>query len=201
MNKYFISIFVLLISATAFSESEIPPAANIKVSPEWAKAQCASLPGKGITLAWSGLADKRSNSAVGTMKKKDQVLEVALASSMESVVGEAVKTVFENCGFNVETKKGADGIEISVEVTEFFAGAKKGFFTGETEAKGLIALHFAKSGASYDFNLGATKADKRLKKKNIEQLEGVLTGLLESVVTQIAESPALLEEIKKLAAK
>ncbi|MBI2092561.1 MAG: hypothetical protein HYT75_06185, partial [Deltaproteobacteria bacterium] len=117
------------------------------------------------------------------------------------VIGEAVKTVFKNCGFNVETKKGADGVETSVDVTDFFAGAKKGFLTGETEAKSSLSLHLAKGGASYDFNLGATKADKRLKKKNIAQLEEVLTGLLESVVTQIAESQALFEEIKKLAAK
>ncbi len=131
------------------------------------------------------------------MRSKDEV-EVNLAGDVDTTFGQAAKTLFKNCGFSVEGKD-ADGVKVSVDVTEFFAGSKKGFFTGETNAKGALVVNLIKDGASFNFNFGATKSDKRLKKKNIAQLEGVLSGLLEEMVIQIGDSPQLFEEIKKLA--
>ena len=202
MKKVLVGFAISLFAVTAASaDNEPPPAANIKVSPDWGKAQCAAQPGLGITIIWDGVEDKRSNPVVGMLKKKKEEFEVKLAATVDATIGEAVKTVFSNCGFAVETKKEAAGVVTSVEVVEFFAGAKKGFLTGETDAKGSLVLHFNKAGGTYDFNLGATKSDKRLKKRDIKQLEEVLTGLLESLAIQIVESPQLFEEVKKIAGR
>lgn len=196
-KKIIFTLVMLLIPIFVLADGPLPTA-NIEVSPDWGKSQCASKPGKDITLVWGGVTDKRPNPVVGTLKKKKDEFEIRLAGSVDSVIGEAVKAVLTNCGFVVETKKDAKGIETSVEVSEFFAGAKKGFLTGETDAKGSLVIHFNNNGANYDFSLGAERSDKRLKKKDIKQLEDVLTGLLETVVTQIGESPALFAEVKKL---
>lgn len=197
MRRIFLITLALTISSAVFADNAVPMA-TVKISPDWGKSQCASKPGKDIALVWKGVTDKRSNPIVGTLKNKKEEFEVKLAGDVDSVIGEAVKTVLTNCGFTIETKNGTKGIETSVEVSEFFAGAKKGFFTGETDARGSLVVHFNNNGANYDFSLGATKSDKRLKKKDIRQLEEVLTGLLESVVTQIGESPALFAEVEKL---
>ncbi len=188
----------MFIVSAAVAADDVPQA-NLKFSPDMGKAQCASQPGKDLNIAWQGVTDSRASKAVGTLKvRSKEEVDVSLAGDVDTTFGEAVKTVFKNCGFNVEGKD-ADGVKISVDVTEFFAGSKKGFFTGETAAKGSLVLHLTKGGANYDLNLGATKSDKRLKKKSIKQLEEVLSGLLEEMVLQIGDSPQLFEEIKKLA--
>src|SRR3989338_8038258 len=196
MRKIFWTVIMIVFIPKVFAEV-VAPTANIKISPDWAKAQCAAQPGKGVTLVWGGVTDKRASASVATLKSKKEEVEVRLGKSPDAVVGDAVKTVLKNCGFTIETTKNASGVEISAELQELFAGAKKGFFTGETDAKGALVLHFNNGGATYDFNLGATRSDKRLKKKNIQQLEQVLKGLVETVVTQIGESPALFDEVKK----
>lgn len=199
MNKIFtIAVAVVLMSGALSASAEEAALANIVVSPDLGKAQCASQPGKGMTISWQGVTDKRVNGSVGSLKKGDDLTDVKLAGSVEQVVGTAIKTVFKNCGFNVVDGKSA-GIKTSAELTEFFAGATKGFFTGETDAKGSISLDFNKDGYAYEYNIGATKSDKRLRKKKIGQLEQVLTGLLEAIVVQIGESPSLLDELKKMA--
>jgi uncharacterized lipoprotein YajG len=198
MKKLFIIAAAMLMTGTGIAAEDVP-LANLKFSPELGKARCAAQPGKGVTLAWQGAADTRAEKAVGTLKvRSKEESNVNLAGSVDSTFGEAVKTVLKNCGFTVEDRD-ADGVKASVDVTEFFAGSKKGFFTGETDAKGAMVLHFIKGGANYDLNLGATKSDKKLKKKKIQQLEEVLSGLLEEMAAQIGESPQLFEEIKKLA--
>ena len=191
---------ILVSNVLLAEEAKQPLSANVKVSPDWGKGQCASQPGKGIKLAWSGVTDARKSPSVGTLKKGDEETDIVLAGGVDPTVGEAIKTVFKNCGFDVVAKD-AGGVSSSAEVTEFFAGAKKGFFTGETDAKGSVTLHFAGNGMSYEYNLGATKSDKRLRKKNIQQTEQVLTQLLEAIVIQIGESSSLFEELKKIAGK
>lgn len=210
MKKYLSIFFILLIliSGAAFAGEgketeavaqtpEPPPVANIKISQELGKTQCASQPGKDIVLAWQGVNDKRENPAVASLKNRKEEVDIKLASPVDVVIGDAIKTVLKNCGFDVK-ERSAKGIETSVDVVDFYAGARKKFFTGETEAKGSLVMHFKGVGSTYDFNLGATKSDKRLKKKNIKQLEEVLTGLLESIVIQVSESPILYTELKKM---
>lgn len=198
MKQLLIIIAAMFIANLGLAAEDVP-LAKLKFSSDLGKAQCASQPGKGLTLAWQGVTDSRASKAVGTLKvrSKDEV-EVNLAGSVDSTFGEAVKTVFKNCGFNVEGKD-ADAVKVSVDVTEFFAGSKKGFFTGETDAKGSLVVNLVRGGASFNFSFGAARSDKRLKKKSITQLEGVLSGLLEEVTAQIGDSPQLFEEIKKLA--
>lgn len=196
MMKRIILALVLLSPSASFSAET--PVANIKVSADWGKAQCASEPGKGITLDLKSVEDKRAVKAVGTLKKRgDEEVEVLLSTPINDLVKDAVAAVFKNCGFEVKTD-GTSGIATTIRVDKLFAGSKKGFFTGETDANGSLILHFANSGKTYDFNLSASKSDKKLKKKNVRQLEEVLTGLLESVVSQIGESPALITELKNL---
>jgi len=199
MKKKIISCFAIaLFSLNAFAAEE-SPVANIKVSPDLGKAQCMSQPGKGLHIVWGGVVDRRDSKAVGTLKVRgnDQV-EVMLAQDPDATIGEAVKTVLKNCGYSVETKKGAAGIKAVVTLNEFFAGSKKGFFMGETEAKGSMSVRFSGNNMTYDYNMGATKSDKRLKKKNVRQLEEVLSGLLDEIVVQLGESSALTAELKKL---
>ena len=199
MKKIFIIAAVAMFIASSGLAAEELPQVNLKFSPDIGKAQCASQPGKDVTLAWQGVSDTRESKGVGTVKvRSKEEAEVGLAGGIDSTFGEAIKTLFKNCGFNVEGAD-ADGVKVSVDVTEFFAGSKKGFFTGETEAKGSIVVHLMKSGSSFNFNFGATRSDKGLRKKNIKRLEGVLNGLFEELVTQIGDSSQLFEEIKKLA--
>jgi uncharacterized lipoprotein YajG len=198
MKKVLFIVLLMMISVLASAADEAA-VANIAISPDWGKAQCASQPGKGITLIWNGVSDLRTSPTVGILKKKDQEIEVKLAQSVDKLAGDALKNVFKNCGFEIKDK--GEGVKTSVDVTELFAGSKKGFAMGETEAKGTFALHFNNNGASYDYNLGASKFDKKLKKKNVKQLEEVLTGLMETIVTQVGESSALFSELKRISGK
>ena len=200
MKIFFATMLALVLSVNVFAD-DAKPVASVKFAADIGAKQCASQPGKGITLSWGKVIDNRVTQAVGTFKKGKEESDVTLAGSVDSMIGDAVKTVLKNCGFTVEDKKSAGAIETTLEVTEFFAGSVKHFFTGETNAKALLVLHLKKEGSTYDFNLGATKSDKRLRMKNISQLETVLSGLLEEAVLQIPESPALFTEIKKLAGK
>jgi hypothetical protein len=190
----------MFVAGSALAENA-PLTANISVSPDWGKTQCASLPGKGMTIVWQGTTDKRENPSVGLLKKGDDEFDVKLAAGVDATVGEAIKAVLKNCGFEMAADKNAEGIKAEAEVLELFAGAKKGFLTGETNANGSLLVRFSNGGQSYDFNFGASKSDKRLKKKNIKQLEDVLTGLLEQLVVQIGESPALFSELKRMSGK
>lgn len=203
MNKRFLTclIFVLIFPVLAFS-ADAPQGVTLKISPDWGKTQCANKPGNGINLIWEGVTDNRADKSVGVVKTKKEETPVGFQGSVDDTIGTAVKTVLSNCGFNVETKKDAGaGVKVSVIVTEFFAGGKKSFLNRETDAKGAMTLHFMGNGATYDFNLSATKSDKRLTKNSITLLETVLTGLLESMVNQVSESPAVFAEVKKLAGK
>jgi len=195
--KKLLLVIVMTVFSGALLAEDAPPVANIKISPDWGKMQCASQPGKGLKIVWNGVVDSRNEKVVGSLKKGKEETDVLLAKPVDEVIGEAIKTVLKNCGFELQDKDGS-GIKMSAELTEFFAGAQKGFFTGQTDAKGSLTLHFVKGGSSYAFTLGATKSDKRLRKKNIEQLEQVLTGLLEAIVAQIGESPSLFEELRKM---
>ena len=199
MKKTIIASFVFALFAMNVFAAEETLVANIKVSPDLGKAQCASQPGKGITIVWGGVVDQRDTKAVGTLKvRNNEQDEVMLAENPDATVGEAVRTVLKNCGYAVEMKKNAAGVKAVVTLNEFFAGSKKGFFMGETEAKGSMSIRFSGNNTTYDYNMGATKSDKRLKKKNVKQLEEVLSGLLEEIVVQLGESPALTAELKKL---
>jgi len=198
MKKYLLIFLAVLMSGAAFADDAVLPlSARINVSPDLGKAQCAQQPGKGLKIVWKGVSDARHEKAVGSLKKGKEESEVFLAGDVDATVGSALKTVFANCGFEVASGNG-DGIKTTADLTEFFAGSKKGFFTGQTDAKGALTLHFVKGTSSYDFNLGATKSDKRLRKKGMKQIEEVLTALLEAIVVQIGESPSLFEELRKM---
>lgn len=198
MGKIFFMVAALVfISASSFAEDAY--VATIKTSPDLGKAQCASQPGKGITLVWGKVSDKRVSPAVGTFKKGKEELDVLLAGPVDVVIGDVTKTVFKNCGYTVVDKNAPGAVTVSLDVNQFFAGSVKRWFTGETDAKASFSLHLRSELSSYDYDFGATKSDKGLRKKNIQRLEMVLSGLLEETFLQIAESPTLQKEIGKLA--
>lgn len=198
MRKIFLVLVCSLFFSTVSSAADKQQLASVKVSPDWGKAQCASRPGDGVILNIKSVDDRRETKAVGTLKKGDSEIEVLPADPIDVIVKNAVSTVLKNCGFDVRTG-GGEGIATVIELDRFYAGAKKGLFTGETNATGAMVLRFSNNGRSYDFTLSASNQDKRLRKKNIKQLEDVLSGVMEMMVNQISESPQLFTELRTLA--
>jgi len=194
---FFMVIALVFISVSSFAEDS--HVATLKISPDLGKTQCASQPGKGVTLVWGKISDKRVSPAVGTFKKGKEEFDVLLAGPVDVVIGDAIKTAFKNCGYTMVDKNVPGAVTVNVDVNQFFAGSVKRWFTGETDAKASFSLHLRSELSSYDYDFGATKSDKGLRKKNIQRLEAVLSGLLEETVLQIAESPTLQKEIDKLA--
>jgi uncharacterized lipoprotein YajG len=195
--KKVLTIVVLSLIAASVANAETLTA-KITLSPAIG-AQCTSAMGKSApSIIWNGVSDKRGTSAIGVLTKKNQETEVVPSEPVAKLLDRGLKTMFEKCGYTFASNANANGVKVSADLTEFFAGSKKGLVTGETEAQGMMKLSMVKGGRSIDFEFGGQVHDKGLRKKNVKRIESTLSEVLTMMINDVTSTNKFADAMNEL---
>ncbi len=196
MKKFFTILACSLIAVSAAHAETLT--ATIKLSPTIG-SQCAPSMGKGVApIVWSGVNDKRPAAVIGVLTQKKEQTEVVASEPVAKLLEQGLKTMFEKCGYTFASNANAAGIKMSVDLTDFFAGSKKGLITGETLAQGMMTVSVVKAGRSVDFEFGGEVHDKGLRKKNVKKIESTLSDVLAMMINNVTSTNKFAEAMNDL---
>lgn len=129
-----------------------------------------------------------------TKTKGQDPVYVAVDPSLQSVLEPALKKLLTHCG--LEFISNHSGNVLHVQIEHFYADVKKGFFTGKGKAESQINFVLVNSDMGMTtYGMSAGIDLKKMKRKDIKQLEMLLNELLFQTLAQVPKSD-LVKEIK-----
>lgn len=192
--KKIILLCLLLTSMNLFAEErekvalELPADFDVKICPQplWHH----------VKVVWKGVEDARINKDVGvqTKAKGEDPVYVEADPSLKSVLEPALKQLLTRCGLEFVVNQ--SGNVLYAQIEHFYADVKKGFFTGKGKAESQINFVLVNGDMGMTtYGMSAGIDLKKMKRKDIKQLEMLLNELLFQTLEQIPKSD-LVKEIK-----
>lgn len=173
------------------SESSV----SINVPPNLVSRTCPSAVWGNSTLLWKGVTDSRPAPEIGLQsgKKGKDPVSVLAEPSLEAVLNGVMPDLLSACGIHL-VREGKIDREISAEVREFHAGVEKGIFTGKGIAKSRITFVVRDRGEIVKtVDVGYEMETKKIRQKNLKQLEETLNELLARTLGEIPQLDGLKE--------
>jgi hypothetical protein len=105
---------------------------------------------------------------------------------LTEVLSGALQRLFLSCGLK-DAGAGKPDVTLSAEIREFYAGVEKGLFTGKGTARSAILFHVAKRNDPTErtVEVGYEMEAKKIRQKDIRQLESTLNELLARTLEQV----------------
>lgn len=182
-----LGLTVLLIPLTAHAETE-RVSVLLQTAPDFVAKTCPATVWKGTTVLWKGVTDARAEKEVGRQSKKkgQDVVLVDASPPIETVVDGVLRDLFPACGMKL-VESGRSDITMSGEVVEFYAGVEKKLFTGKGMARSRLLFRLRRPATNVDqtVEVGYEMEDKKIRQKDIRQLEKTLNELLARTLEQI----------------
>lgn len=160
----------------------------LKLPPDFLVKTCPAAVWKGSKLQWKGVVDARTQPEVGGQSKKkgkDPVL-VDSTPPLTEVLNGVLPSLFRSCGMKDAGSDKPD-VTLSAEVKEFYAGVEKGLFTGKGTARSALLFHLTKKNDTTErtVEVGYEMEAKKIRQKDIRQLESTLNELLARTLEQV----------------
>lgn len=191
MRKLLVVSLLFLSSQALAAESEV---VALSLPPAFATKVCPAPVWKGQTVRWKGVKDARENTEIGrqTRKKGKDVVSVGSSAPIETVVDGALKDLFLTCGLRL-VDGGAAELEMSGLVEEFYAGVDKGLLTGKGMAHSKIQFLISRKGSNSErmVEVGYEMETKKIRQKDLKQLEATLNELLARTLEQVPKLDGL----------
>ncbi|MBI4410880.1 MAG: hypothetical protein HY541_00145 [Deltaproteobacteria bacterium] len=170
-----------------------PPTVSLKIADSFVAQTCAIPVWSNLTVVWKGVKDSRAVATVGKQEKKGEIItEVMADPAVETAFDNALKKLLPACGMKLTEKKDENLPTLSVAVEEFFAGEEKKFLTGKAEAQSRLLITAERSGqTTLTTEIGFQIESKKVRRKNIKQLEATLNELFADTLKQVITSPYL----------
>ena len=170
-------------------------AVEIKVPQDLVSKTCPSAVWGNSTLLWKGVTDSRSTPEIGlqSRKKGKEPVSVLADPSLEVILNGVMPDLLSACGIHL-VKEGKIDREISAEVREFYAGVEKGIFTGKSVARSRITFVVRDRGEIIKtIDVGYEMETKKIRQKDLRQLEGTLNELLARTLEEVPRLDGLKE--------
>ncbi|HEX5036010.1 MAG TPA: YajG family lipoprotein [bacterium] len=194
---------VVILAANAHAEGE-RASVSLELPSDFIVKACPAAVWKGSKLQWKGVVDARTQPEVGGQSKKkgkDPVL-VDAAPPLTEVLNDALPTLFQSCGMKLVdadtslpatrrslrlVEEGRPDVTLSAEIKEFYAGVEKGLFTGKGMARSALLFHVTKKNDTTErtVEVGYEMESKKIRQKDIRQLESTLNELLARTLEQV----------------
>ncbi|HSA59624.1 MAG TPA: YajG family lipoprotein [bacterium] len=185
--KTIFCLFSFLLAASAWAE-ERRVAVTLKLPDDFVAKTCPAPVWKGTSILWKGTTDTRGEKEIGrqTKKKGKDVVLVDAEPPIETVVDAALSALLPACGVKL-VSEGRSDITMSGEVAEFYAGVEKKLLTGKGMARSRLLFRLKRPSSNVDrtVEVGYEMEDKRVRQKDIRQLEKSLNELLARTLEQI----------------
>jgi hypothetical protein len=161
---------------------------SLSPPPDFIAKTCPAPVWKGTTVLWKGVTDAREEAEVGrqTKKKGKDVILVDASPPIETAVDGVLRDLFPACGLKLVSAGKAD-VTMSGEIVEFSAGVEKKLFTGKGMARSRLLFRLKRPNSNIDqtVEVGYEMEDKKVRRKDIRQLEKSLNELLARTLEQI----------------
>jgi uncharacterized lipoprotein YajG len=176
------------VSAEEFEEATI----FIKPSSDLSSSLCPEAKWKNKKVVWTGVVDNRESKYVGMQdQKRKPDIRVKVAPDLDKVFSDELFKVFSACGVNL-VKKATEGVPlIGIEIEEFYAGAKKNIFTGQSTAKSVISIVQRKGGTSSKITVNVEFESKGLRSKRLSKLEETINELFVESIKRVIEQDSI----------
>jgi len=185
--KRILGVSFLLIAVSARAETERVPV-SLKTPPDFIAKTCPAPVWKGTSVLWKGVTDVRGEAEIGRQSKKKgkDVVLVGANPPIEAVVDGVLKDLFPACGVRF-LSEGTSDVTMSGEVVEFYAGVEKKLFTGKGVARSRLLFRLKRQNSNVDqtVEVGYEMEAKKIRQKDIRQLEKTLNELLARTLEQV----------------
>ncbi len=183
MKRVFAVLFVLFAMPLFAEEQNV----SLKLPDDFVASLCPKPVWKGSAFVWKGVSDTRDQREIGAQTRKngkDPVLVFA-EPPLDQVVGQAVPKLLTACGLKLD-KEGKGETDLSLEIHDFYAGVEKRLFTGKGKTHSDFQFVFKKNGDIIKtVNVGYEVDEKKIRQRDVRQLEGALNDLLRRTLEQI----------------
>jgi len=176
------------------------PSETVTITPRltdfFADRICPSPVWQGQSYIWKGVTDNREDKIIGVQQKKGETLVQIVANPpLEQVLDKDLRKLFSVCGMKLKDNSGyIDPMEstLSVEIEEFQTGLEKKFLTGKGTAQSKLAITIQSAGqTTQTTEVGFNMESKKMRSKNIKQLEESISELLFETLNQIPKAKQL----------
>lgn len=190
MNMILPRLFGVLFVLASFSAEADTQRVSValRTPSDFVAKTCPSPVWKGTSVSWKGVTDVREEKEIGKQSKKKgkDLVFVDADPPMATVIDSALKELFPACGLKIVSGSKFD-VEMSGEVSEFYAGVEKKLLTGKGMARSNLLFRLKRPGSNIDqtVEVGYEIESKKIRQKDIRQLEKTLNELLSRTLEQI----------------
>jgi uncharacterized lipoprotein YajG len=186
-------VAVFLFAAKAWGGGE-HASITLKLPPDFVAKTCPATVWKGKTVLWKGVTDARPEPAIGGQSKKKGKDPIMVDSNppLDSFLNTTLQNLLSACGMKITGENKPD-VTMSAEIREFYAGVEKGFFTGKGVARSALLFHVNKKNDTTErtVEVGYEMEAKKIRQKDIRQLESTLNDLLARTLEQVPKLDGL----------
>ncbi|MBI4212598.1 MAG: hypothetical protein HY540_08175 [Deltaproteobacteria bacterium] len=182
-----ILLLSLLLSLTPLSAKAVEGhTIYITLPANFAQKICEDNPGRGKSIVWKGVEDKRDTAEIGLQTKSGQEVKVYADPSPAEMFGKEIQKIFKVCGVNL-VKKGAS--EVQVDILDFQTLVQKKLVTGSNTAVSKIRFHLIRgAGQSTSVDVGFEMEAKGIRRMGFRSMEQTANDLFLKTLEQIPTS-------------
>ena len=186
MKRIAAALFIAALIIPAAAAAQETPTIALTAPAGLVQQACPQPVWQNASFVWKGVTDKRTSPELGaqTQKGKDPI-PVMASPPIAQAFDATLRDLLPACGMKLSDKGGADAIELSAEIREFYTGVEKKFFTGKSTAKSSIAFHTRQGGRSSSVTVGCELESKKVRSGDIKQLQKTVNELFVETLKQI----------------
>lgn len=175
----------------ALSQEKIPLTLNLPG--HFDKTVCPTPVWNHLPVVWNGVNDLRSSDDIGVLEKKGKTTAMIYAEpTLAQVIDEALKQLLPFCGLKLQKLTNDSLLNLSVEIEEFYAGVEKKFLTGKGSAQSRLSVIVKNQNqTTQSVEVGFQIESKKVRSRNIKQLEKILNELFFETLAQIPKARGL----------
>jgi len=186
-------LIVLLALASGASAAE-EPVVRFEMPQGFFEQVCKEPEWKGVVAIWGGVTDLRGSPSIGRqVKKGGEQIPVISDPSLEVVMNDALKDLFEECGMSFVEKASPGTLSLSAEIKSFDVNVIKNTFSNSAASESMIRFVAQKGTKSQIIDVGVELESKGAGGGKLKALKKAANNLLLETLREIPKNEHMRE--------